>query len=112
MKLRFFFGSKDVLALLFLFGTTGFGKSLLFQLIFGLCAELDNLGYNEPRKFVITFLFPAKAMYLKLNQICHGTRECTRKSSRASPCDHSGRCSPVTFVTTYYDFLIDDGSSF
>lgn len=45
----------------FCFGATGFEKSLLFQIIFGLCAKLDNLGYNEPREFVITFLFPAKA---------------------------------------------------
>ena len=38
-----FIRRKDVLAVL----RTGFGKSLLFQLIPGLCVELNKMGFSE-----------------------------------------------------------------
>ena len=43
MELRILYAaSNDVLAVL----PTGFGKSLLFQSIRGICVELHNLGYS------------------------------------------------------------------
>lgn len=42
-------GSKDIFSLL----PTDFGKSLLFQLIPGLCIRIHNMSYSQPRAFLI-----------------------------------------------------------
>lgn len=59
-EIAIFFRSKNVLALLFLFWLNGIRKIVVFQLSFGLCVELHNLGYNELREFVISFYSPRK----------------------------------------------------
>lgn len=46
MELR---GSKDIFSLLL----TDFGKSLLFQLIPGLCIRIHNMSYSQARAFLI-----------------------------------------------------------
>ena len=54
-----FISRKDVLAVL----PTGFGKSLLFQLIPGLCAELNKMGFSEyPKKPVVIVVCPLNAL--------------------------------------------------
>ena len=60
MELRILYAaSNDVLAVL----PTGFGKSLLFQLIPGLCVELYNLGYScYPRSPIVIVICPLNAL--------------------------------------------------
>ena len=53
-----FIRSDDVLAVL----PTGLGKSLLFQLIPGLCVELHNLGYSHyPKSPIVIVIWPLNA---------------------------------------------------
>ena len=54
-----FIRRHDVLAVL----PTGFGKSLLFQLIPGLCVELHNLGYSYyPKNPIVIVICPLNAL--------------------------------------------------
>ena len=54
-----FIRGKDVLAVL----PVGFGKTLLFQLIPGLCVELHNLGYSRYSKSpIVIVICPLNAL--------------------------------------------------
>ena len=53
-----FIRRKDVLAVL----PTGFGKSLLFQLIPGLCVELKKMGYRYPESPIMIVICPLNAL--------------------------------------------------
>ena len=54
-----FIRRKDVLAVL----PTGFGKSLLFQMIPGICYELNNMGYPQyPKRPIVIVVCPLNAL--------------------------------------------------
>ena len=54
-----FIRRHDVLAVL----PTGYGKSLLFQLIPGLCVELHNLGYSYyPKSPIVIVICPLNTL--------------------------------------------------
>jgi len=65
-----FIRRKDVLAVL----PTGFGKSLLFQLIPGLCVELNKMGFSDyPKSPIMIVVCPLNALI-----DCH-MKELTRR---------------------------------
>ena len=70
-----FIRRHDVLAVL----PTGFGKSLLFQLIPGLCVELHNLGYSYyPKNPIVIVICPLNALIeCHIKQLEHRGISCT-----------------------------------
>ena len=58
---------------------TGFGKSLLFQLIPGLCVELHNLGYSYyPKNPIVIVICPLNALIeCHIKQLEHRGISCT-----------------------------------
>ena len=72
----------DVLTVL----PTGFGKSLLFQLIPGLCVELHNLGYSYyPKSPNVIVICPLNALIeCHTKQLEHRGVSCTCLSGEAA----------------------------